>query len=90
MVWHVKVTRRALKGVDRLPTKRQKQARKIIAGLAKNPKPRGHGPVKGKDGYFRIWLGRYRIVYAINEDEHKVNVVRVDPRGDVYKNPEFH
>jgi len=38
-------------------------------------------PLKGRDGYLRLRIGRYRAIYTVNME---LIVERVGPRGDVY------
>ena len=40
-------------------------------------------PLLGRKGEYRLWVGKYRIVF-FQEDE-SIYVVKIDTRGDVYK-----
>lgn len=40
--------------------------------------------LKGGYGY-RLRVGQYRIIYTRDEDELIVEVVKIRPRGDIYK-----
>jgi mRNA interferase RelE/StbE len=54
--------------------------------LALETDPRGHGSKKlrGKEAYSRR-VGRYRIVYTIDDDAREVEVVAVGHRREVYR-----
>jgi len=40
--------------------------------------------LKGGEGY-RLKIGQYRIIYARHEDQLIIEVVKIRPRGDIYK-----
>jgi len=65
----------------------KKDSRKIltrIKSLANDPRPSGCEKLTGQDRY-RLRHGRYRIVYAVQDEEHAVTVVKVGHRKDVYR-----
>jgi mRNA interferase RelE/StbE len=55
-----------------------------IDGLATNPRPPGAAKLAGRDD-FRIRVGDYRIVYAVDDRERLVIVARIAHRRDVYR-----
>jgi len=40
--------------------------------------------LKGREG-FRLRVGQYRILYTRQDDHLMIEVVKVRPRGDIYK-----
>jgi mRNA interferase RelE/StbE len=40
--------------------------------------------IKGKSGY-RLRVGQYRIIYTRHRDQSMIEVVKIRPRGDIYK-----
>ena len=56
-----------------------------IEMLAADPHPAGSEKLSGQDRY-RVRQGVYRIIYAIDNDEMAVLVVKVGHRRDVYRN----
>ena len=62
---------------------RQRIVRKIEA-LAEHPRPSGCEKLSGYDRY-RIRQGRYRIVYAVEDDELVVFVIKIGHRRDIYR-----
>ena len=52
--------------------------------LAEDPRPSGAEKLSGQ-GKYRIRQGVYRIVYAIEDEELVVMIVKVGHRRDVYK-----
>ena len=74
----------AVKEIEAIPLKKDRQ--KIverISKLAQNPRPHGCEKLSGQDKY-RLRQGRYRILYAIGDQDLLVWVVKVGHRKDVY------
>jgi mRNA interferase RelE/StbE len=55
-----------------------------IDGLADDPRPEGAVKLAGRND-FRIRVGDYRIVYAIDDDERLVIIARIAHRREVYR-----
>jgi mRNA interferase RelE/StbE len=55
-----------------------------IESLSKNPRPNGSQKISSQERY-RIRLGRYRILYSIQNEELTVWVVKAAHRKDVYR-----
>ena len=63
------------------------QARKIkreIDKLATDGEGLNSKQLKGREGY-RLRIGNYRVLYTKDEIEMVVLVVKIGPRGDIYK-----
>lgn len=73
--------RKALRGL-------QKEAASRIAGalddLERDPRPPGAKKLVGLDG-FRVRVGDYRILYAIDDARRVVRVYVIGHRRDVYR-----
>lgn len=83
--YKVSIKRSAVKEIESIPQKRERQRIiRRIGQLATNPRPPGSKKLSGHDKY-RIRQGSYRIVYAINDAEIVVVVVKVGHRRDVYR-----
>jgi mRNA interferase RelE/StbE len=66
----------------------QDAARRILEDIRANllPDPRGGRPLKGKDGLlWRFRSGDYRVIYTFSDRELIVLVIRIGPRGKVYR-----
>ncbi|MEE8382492.1 MAG: type II toxin-antitoxin system RelE/ParE family toxin [Thermodesulfobacteriota bacterium] len=72
------------KDFNSIPKKDLKKIMKRIDFLSENPRPPGCEKLTGKDRY-RLRQGRYRIVYAIRDDELSIWVVKVGHRKDIYR-----
>lgn len=56
-----------------------------VAALADDPRPPGATRLVGADDLWRIRIGDYRVVYAIEDDHLLVIIVRVAGRGKAYR-----
>ena len=66
----------------------KKDRQRIVASilsLANDPRPAGCEKQSGEDDRYRIRVGRYRVVYSIEDQELHVFVVRVGHRKEVYR-----
>jgi len=83
--YKVSIKRSAVKEIEAIPQKRERQRIiRRIGQLATNPRPPGSRKLSGHDKY-RLRQGSYRIVYAIDDAEIVVVVVKVGHRKDVYR-----
>jgi mRNA interferase RelE/StbE len=57
--------------------------RKILA-LAENPRPPGCKKLKGYRDYWRLRIGDWRVIYAIDDSTRRVSVTRVAHRREAY------
>ena len=60
------------------------RVRKSIDALGSDPRPAGTVKLAGRDDY-RIRVGDYRIVYAVDDAEHFVIVAHIAHRREVYR-----
>ena len=77
---------RALRSLNRLPEKIATACVEFVyGGPAENPNRVGRAlrfDLEGKHGAAR---GDFRVVFAIDEDDHVVTVVSIDHRSDIYR-----
>lgn len=83
-MYKIEVRRRAQHALDRLPENDFQAVVQTIKELAQTPRPRGVEKVK-ITGLWRVRQGDYRIIYAIDDREHLVIVVRVGHRREIYR-----
>jgi mRNA interferase RelE/StbE len=83
-MYKVEVRRRAQRALDKLPKSDFQAVIEAIKDLAQTPRARGIEKVKST-GLWRIRQGDYRIVYAIDDKESLVTVVRVGHRREIYR-----
>ena len=56
-----------------------------IEALSKQPRPSGCKKLVGNKYLWRIRIGDYRVVYAIYDNKHLVDIIAVRHRKDVYE-----
>jgi mRNA interferase RelE/StbE len=75
----------AVKDIEAIPSKRERRrVVERISKLAEDPRPFGVEKISGQDKY-RVRQGRYRILYAIEDRDLIVQVVKVGHRKDGYR-----
>jgi mRNA interferase RelE/StbE len=63
-------------------------ARRIVArieALASNPRPSGCRKIEGSVDLWRIRVGDYRVIYAVDDSRRIVDVTAVRHRSDAYR-----
>jgi len=81
---NIEIRRQAQRALDRLPKSDFQAIIEAIQDLAQTSRPKGVEKVKNT-GLWRIRQGDYRIIYAIDDNEHLITVVRVGHRREVYR-----
>ncbi len=70
--------------LGRIPKKDLVRLIERLRSFANEPRPQGCEKLSALDRY-RIRQGDYRVVYAIDDREKTVDIVKIGHRGDVYK-----
>ena len=83
MNYSVDILRRAVKELAKLPSTEYRRLCQTIEKLASNPRPPGGKKLTARPGW-RLRVGRYRVIYEINDREKKVVVLHVGHRKDIY------
>ena len=84
-MYSVIIEKPALKSLAAIPDKDAKKIIKAIDELAKNTRPNGVKKLKGRDDFYRIKVGNYRVIYEINDEELVIVVVEIGHRKEVYR-----
>lgn len=84
--YQVQITARAARDLGRLPEKIASASVEFIFGpLAANPRRVGKPLRDELTGLHSARRGDYRVVYAIAEDTHRIEIMHIDRRSDVYR-----
>jgi len=75
----------AWKELQRLPSPVQRRIERAIDALAEVPRRPGCTKLAEEEDLYRIRVGDYRVIYQLRDDRLLVVVVRVGPRGSVYR-----
>ena len=84
--YDIDVTRSALKDLRKIPRQHLSRIDAKITSLRENPRPRGVIKLTGEGHLYRVRVGDYRIIYAVDDAERMVTIARVRERGDAYDN----
>jgi mRNA interferase RelE/StbE len=60
--------------------------RQAIRELASEPRPIGYKKLTGYENLYRIRVGDWRIIYALEEKQLIVLVLEISPRSSAYRN----
>ena len=83
-MYKIELRRQAQRSLDRLPRKDFSRVIEEIKQLAETPRPRGVEKIKDS-GLWRIRQGDYRIVYAIDDNERLITILRIGHRREIYR-----
>ena len=85
MNYQIKLRRVAQHQLDRLSGQDYRAIARVISALEQEPRPRGVKKL-AESGLWRIRVGSYRIVYAVDDRENMGIVVRIARRAeDAYR-----
>ena len=70
--------------MDSLPQKVFRRVTDAILSLETSPRRRGCKKLRGRRAY-RMRVGDYRVLYTVDDSLHRVDVVAVGHRRDVYR-----
>ncbi|MDZ4064317.1 MAG: type II toxin-antitoxin system RelE/ParE family toxin [Coriobacteriia bacterium] len=83
--FHIEFAPAAYRQFAKLPADAQKRIAPKIDSLTTDPRPPGVKRLLAKDELYRIRVGAYRIVYAIEDARLVVLIVKIGHRRDVYR-----
>ena len=84
--WKIIIHRKAEKTLKRLRGEMLERLRQSIGALAEEPRPNGYRKMTGYENLYRIRVGDWRIIYAIEDDQLIVLILEIAPRSGIYRN----
>ncbi len=84
MKYEILIVSAAERELDKLPTPVHTRVSRRILSLESNPRPRGAKKLSGREEY-RLRIGDYRVLYAIDDKGRVVTVFAVGHRREVYR-----
>ncbi len=85
MAYQIRFKPSALKSLERLPSEDRERVRRRIHLLADNPRPHGVTKMHGEENAYRIRIGKYRVIYEIQERVLIVLVAVIAHRREAYR-----
>lgn len=86
MAYRIEVSRPAARDAGAIRDRSAKAAiRRAVEALAEEPYPRGAKKLRGHPDIWRIRIGGWRVVYAVEGERLVVLVLMIAARGDVYE-----
>lgn len=79
------IVRHAEKDLDSLPRAEFERVLGKIQNLASQPFPPGAKKLSGEENSWRIRVGDYRILYAVDQPKKQIVIFRVRHRREVYR-----
>jgi mRNA interferase RelE/StbE len=85
-VYKIIIKKEAAKSLNKIPRNAAKSIREKLEAIATNPYADHPNAKKlqGRDGY-RLRVGDWRVIYEIQNEQLVILVLRVAPRGEVYR-----
>jgi len=85
MTYSIEIAAPAAKALEKLPKSTRLRIAGAIELLSIDPRPPGAKMLRGgAHGRWRVRIGDYRIVYAIEDDRLLILVLRIAHRREVY------
>jgi len=84
--WHIIMKRQPEKMLRRLPRNLGRRIDGAILSLIDNPQPVNSKKLVGHDNLYRLRIGDWRVVYAIENEQLIILVIRIASRGSAYQN----
>ena len=76
----------AIKGMMKMPTGIRKKMKDELEDIARDPHSyQGDWKPLSGSSYWRLRVGRYRAICAVEEGQLQLLVLKAGPRGDIYK-----
>ncbi|HTY21743.1 MAG TPA: type II toxin-antitoxin system RelE/ParE family toxin [Desulfomonilaceae bacterium] len=85
MSYRILIFPKAQRQIRRLPGGARSKVLAAIDSLAENPRPAGVKKLTATENHFRIRVGDYRIIYAIEDDFLVIFVIAAGHRKDIYR-----
>ncbi|MDH4304231.1 MAG: type II toxin-antitoxin system RelE/ParE family toxin [Nitrospira sp.] len=85
MLYQIEFSRQADRQFRNLPSQIQQRLKSRIDSLSTTPCPHGSEKLSGVDQLYRIRVGDYRIIYAVEDNRLIVLVVKIGHRREVYR-----
>ncbi len=86
MPYTVYLKRSAEKELQELPARAHDRIVKALLSLQNDPFSGNAKKLRGREG-MRIRVGNYRVLYLVNDEEKKIEIISVADRKEAYRRP---
>ena len=85
-MYRLTIRKQAIKALRRMRARDARRVRGELDKLAQNPGGQDIDvtPLRARPG-FRLRVGPWRVIFERDEETRKIDVLRIGPRGDAYK-----
>ena len=83
--YRIEVSATAERQIRTLPRADQLRVVRVIRALSTDPHPPGCRKLAGHADVFRVRIGRYRVLYSIEDRRLIIIILKVADRKDVYR-----
>ena len=84
-MWSIEFSREAVKALMRMPRDQAVRIRRKVDELARDPANASNVKKLTEHPGYRLRVGDWRVVYLLVDDRLVIQVVRIAPRGEVYR-----
>ena len=84
MTYRIELRPAAVRALRKLDPPVRRRVQGAITLLAEDPRPPASRPLRGRPAY-RVRVGDYRIIYAVEDDVLLVVVITLGHRRDIYQ-----
>jgi len=84
-MYRLQLERRVTKALDDLPVTTRQRILGALAGLRSAPRPAGCVKIQGETSSYRMGVGKYRVIYAVDDAQHEITVWLIGQRRDAYR-----
>lgn len=83
--YSIEIETSAVKALSRIQKNMQVKIAAEIKALATDPRPHGCLKMSGRTDAYRIRVGNYRVIYAINDTIRVIRIEKIAHRREVYR-----
>ena len=83
--YRVEIRRSAERELEHLEAGQARRILSSIESLASIPRPRQSRKLIGSEVSYRLRVGRYRVLYQVDDDTRVVSVFAIGHRRDIYR-----
>jgi len=84
VVYEIIFSNKSAKFIKALPRAHKQKLREVIESMGSNPFSYPYSKMRGKSNLYRIRLGKFRMIYEIDEKKKYIIILKVDKREKIY------